>query len=184
VRPPIRVPDDGIVLGHFGAPIAPAGVTESGRAPNTPQIRDSIATVRMADIPLLAKTHAPKGAELAELQQRRGMANRMAQRSTTAGNSGDLHVMTGEGLDGVGAVNGGRTSFSPFGGSIPFPLFSSGPSRAQRKANEKLDAEYQLRLRRLEDRAALLAENAPLDSLRLDSLRRDSLVKRSRRAIP
>lgn len=184
VRPSITFPDNGVVLGHFGAPIAPAGVTASGRAPNTPQVRDSIAANRMDEIPLLAKTHAPRASELAELQQSQRTADRLARRATTAGNSRDVHVMMGEGVDGVGAVNGGRTSFSPFGGSIPFPLFSSGPSPAQRKANEKLDAEYQLRLRRLQDRARLVADAVHLDSLRLDSLRHDSLTRSSRRPIP
>lgn len=178
VRPSINVPANDVVLGHFGAPIAPAGVTTI-RAPNTPQVRDSIATERMNDIPLLAKTHAPTGSELALLQQSQRTADRTARRATTSGNARDVHLMTGEGVDGVGAVNGGRTSFSPFGGSIPFPLFSPGPSPAQRRANEKLDAEYQLRLRRLQDRARLVA-----DAVRLDSLRRDSLARDSRRPIP
>ena len=71
--------------------------------------------------------------------------------------------------------------------SIPFPLFSSGPSAAQRKKNEALDAEYQARLRGLEDlvlykRDRRVADSLRLDSLRLDSLRRESVARR--RPIP
>jgi len=190
VRYPIDVPGrTAAPVSHLGAPSAPAGVTSIDKLPNTPEARDSVATSRMNDIPLLAKTHAPKGAELAELSESKRLAVRLAQRATTAGNSRDVHVMMGEGKDGVGAVNGGRTSFSPLGGSIPFTLFSSGPTAEQRKANEKLDAEYQARLHRLQDRAFLLADAARLDSVRSDSLRRDSarrdsLAKRARRLAP
>ena len=139
-----------------GAPVAPAGVTENGRFLDLPGVRDSIAAQKMARLELLLRPQPPRGAVLAELESRRRVAERLARRATTAGNASDVHVMLGEGLDGVGAVNGGRTSLSPLGGSIPLPLFSSGPSAAQRKKNEKLDAEYQLRLRRLKERALLL----------------------------
>jgi hypothetical protein len=92
--------------------------------------------------------------------------------------------MLGDGLDGVGAVNGGRTSLNPLHGSIPFTLFSSGPTAAQRKVNEKLDAEYRARLRRLQDRALIVADAARRDSVRADSLRSDSLTKIARRPVP
>jgi hypothetical protein len=185
VRAPIDVPrNTSAPLSHLGAPIAPAGVTSIDPLPNTPEVRDSIAAVRMSDIALLAKTHAPTGAELADLQAAQRVAERLARRATTAGNSHDIHVMTGEGRDGVGAVNGGRTSLNPIHGSIPFTLFSSGPTAAQRKVNEKLDAEYQARLRRLQNRALIVAEVARRDSVRADSLRRDSLTKIARRPLP
>jgi hypothetical protein len=185
VRAPIDVPGNtSAPLSHLGAPVAPAGVTSIDPLPNTPEVRDSIAAVRMNDIALLAKTHAPTGAELADLQARKLGAERLARRATTAGDSRDVHVMTGEGRDGVGAVNGGRTSLNPLHGSIPFTLFSSGPTEAQRKVNEKLDAEYQARLRRLQDRALIVADVARRDSARADSLRRDSLTKIARRLLP
>jgi hypothetical protein len=164
--------------------VAPAGVTENGRFLDLPGVRDSIAAQKMALLELLLRTQPPRGAVLAELESRRRVAERLARRATTAGNASDVHVMLGEGLDGVGAVNGGRTSLSPLGGSIPLPLFSSGPSAAQRKKNEKLDAEYQLRLRRLKERALLLAGAQQLDSVRVDSLRRDSLAKIAQRRAP
>jgi hypothetical protein len=186
---PARVPIDvhgntSAPLSRLGAPIAPAGVTPVDPLPNTPEVRDSIAAARMNDIALLAKTHVPIGAELAELQERRRGADRLARRATTAGNSPDVHVMLGEGLDGVGAVNGGRTSLNPLHGSIPFTLFSSGPTAAQRKVNEKLDAEYRARLRRLQDRALIVADVARRDSVRADSLRSDSLTRIARRPLP
>jgi hypothetical protein len=167
-----------------GAAVAPAGVTEHGRFLDLPGVRDSIAAQKMALLELLARTQLPTGAVLAELESRRRVAERLARRATTAGNASDVHVMLGEGLDGVGAVNGGRTSLSPLGGSIPLPLFSSGPSAAQRRKDEKLDAEYQLRLRRLRARARLLAAGQRLDSSRVDSLRRDSLAKLAQRRAP
>ena len=80
-------------------------------------------------------------------------------------------------MGGVGAVSG------PGVVSVGLPLFSSGPSAAQRKKNEAIDAEYQARLRGLQDLALSLrdkrvADSLRLDSLRLDSLRRDSLARR------
>lgn len=61
-------------------------------------------------------------------------------------------------------------------GSIPLPLFSPGLSPAQRKRNAVIDSEYQWRLRRLEDRAALVR-----DSVRADSVRRDSVARAKRK---
>lgn len=57
-------------------------------------------------------------------------------------------------------------------GSIPLPLFSPGLSPAQRKRNAVIDSEYQWRLRRLEDRAALVRDSVRADSVRADSVAR------------
>jgi hypothetical protein len=160
-----------------GAPIAPAGINLADRAANTPAVRDSILRERVSAIPELARTHAPTGAERAELEGSQLLASALRQRVSTAGNSRDLVVLQGKGKDGVGAVGG------PGIVSIDFPLFSSGPSPAQRKKNEKLDADYQLRLRRLQDRAYLERDSLRADSTRADSLRRDSLARRSRAPI-
>lgn len=94
--------------------------------------------------------------------------------------------MQGEGMGGEGAVGG---SPAMHGGGMAvssgfsLPLFSSGPSKAQRKKNEAIDAEYQLGLRRLEDRLLLKRDSvrilARLDSIRRDSLRLDSLRRAS-----
>ncbi|HVX41858.1 MAG TPA: hypothetical protein VHB25_20020 [Gemmatimonadaceae bacterium] len=64
-------------------------------------------------------------------------------------------------------------------GSIPFPLFSPGLSPEQRKWNAVIDSEYQWRLRRLEDRAALVR-----DSVRADSVRRDSVARTKHHGTP
>jgi hypothetical protein len=160
-----------------GAPIAPAGIDLADRAANTPAVRDSILRERMSAIPGLARTHAPSGAERAELEGSQLLASALRQRVSTAGNSRDLVVLQGKGKDGVGAVGG------PGIVSIDFPLFSSGPSPAQRRKNETLDADYQLRLRRLQDRAYLERDSLRADSIRADSLRRDSLARRSRAPI-
>ena len=68
---------------------------------------------------------------------------------------------------------GGPAGTVGAGVSLPLPLFSSGPSREQRKRNEALDADYRRRLARLQALAI-----ARRDSIRADSLRRDSLARR------
>ncbi len=151
-----------------GAPVAPAGVTSGSRTPISASTRDSLAIVRMMSIAELARLHVPKGQEAADLQRGQQQADQVARRATTAGNSRDVHVMKGDGRDGDGAVGGGGGGLP----SIPFPLFSSGPSAATRKRNEAIDADNRLRLGRLE---ALLAFRR--DSVRADSLRRDSLAR-------
>lgn len=98
--------------------------------------------------------------------------------------------MGGEGaVGGNPAIRGGGMRAA---GGFSLPLFSSGPSKAQRKKNEAIDAEYQMGLRRLEDRMLLKRDSIRIlarrdsvrrdsvrrDSLRLDSLRRDSLLRR------
>ena len=123
-----------------GAPMAPAGVTIGSRTPNTARFRDSVAGVRMRAIPELARTHAPTGRELAELRGSQQLAAVLQRRATTSGNSRDVHAMQGEGMGGDGAVGGAGGSPGLAGVSIPLPLFSSGPSAAQRKKNEQVDA--------------------------------------------
>jgi subtilisin family serine protease len=91
---------------------------------------------------------------------------KLAQRVGTAGNSGDVHVVMGQGKDGVGAAGGPGT------GSIGLPLFSRGRSREQRMRDSVIDAEIRAGLARS---AALIA--ARRDSVRADSLRADSLRK-------
>ena len=91
---------------------------------------------------------------------------KVAQRVGTAGNSGDIHVMMGQGKDGVGAAGGPGT------GSIGVPLFSRGRSREQRMRDSVIDAEIRAGLARS---AALIA--ARRDSVRADSIRADSLRK-------
>ena len=161
-----------------GAPIAPAGISLDNRAANTAYVRDSIVREKMLGIPDLARIRAPTGREKQELEASQRQAAALRQRSTTAGNSRDLTILQGSGMNGVGAVGG------PGIVSIPFPLFSSGPSPEQRKKNEKIDADYQMRLRRLEDRMYLKRDSIRADSVRADSLRRDSLALSRRKQRP
>lgn len=183
IAPPRRsgVSDTAAIGVRVGAPIDRAGVNYNARAANTVAVRDSIAAGKMSSMDELLRTHPMKGRELAELQQSKQAADRVARRATTAGNSADVHVPMGEGLGGAGAVGGGKTGVSTGPGSavvtVPLPLFSPGPSPAQRKRNEAIDADNQLRLRRLGDRVLMKR-----DSIRADSLRRDSLARR--RIIP
>jgi hypothetical protein len=168
------VPSTNAVGTVKGAPIAPAGVTYDHRAANTPEVRDSIAHGVMDNIAELARTRAPTGRELADLETRGRNAISLRQRTSTAGNSRDLVILQGSGLDGVGAVTG-RANVVTAG----LPLFSSGPSSAQRKKNDSLVADYQRRLRRLQDRY-LKRDSIRADSIRADSVRRDSVARAHR----
>jgi hypothetical protein len=162
-----------------GAPMAPSAFSIGARTPNTARYRDSTAQTRMQSIPGLARGTSIDAQDAVAVESSRRTADLMRRRATTAGNGREVAVPLGQGKDGVGAVGGGGTHLAAGGvnglgvsGSIGFPLFSSGPSAAQRKRDEKIDAEYQLRLRALQDRILLRR-----DSLRADSLRRDSLAR-------
>jgi hypothetical protein len=168
-----------------GAPNAQAGVTIGSRSANTQALRDARASAVMKTIPQTAAERAPTGRELAELENSKHTALETYRRTTTAG-SREVHVMQGEGMGGEGAVGGSPAVHGggmTVGGGFSLPLFSSGPSKAQRKKNEAIDAEYQLGLRRLEDRLLLKRDSirilARLDSIRRDSLRLDSLRRQS-----
>ena len=156
-----------------GASIAPTGINLDNRAANTPAVRDSIARQQMLGIPELARTRAPTGREKAELEESQRQALALRRRTTTAGNSADVLIHQGLGMGGAGAVGG------PGVVSISAPLFSSGPSPAQRKKNEALFADYQSRLRRLDDRVLLKHDAVVADSVRADSLRRDAAQRDS-----
>jgi hypothetical protein len=110
------------------------------------------------------------------IEASKGQMRTLGQRPTTAGQGHDLYVPMGEGVGGVGAVGGGKTGLSmgPNGltYSIPFPLFSPGPSPEERKRNEKLLAEYLAYLRRQNDRILLKR-----DSIRADSAFRAAMSK-------
>lgn len=110
--------------------------------------------------------------ERSDLEASKQQALMTARRATTAGNGQDVHVPMGEGKGGVGAVGGPGT------GSIGLPLFSRGPSAAERRRIDSITADGQARLARLQERARLqrIARLAS-DSDRADSLRRDSLAR-------
>jgi hypothetical protein len=150
--------------------MAPAGIT-APTTPNTASFRDSVAASQMSSAAMLARTRPPTERERADLDQSRRQAEMVARRATTAGNGRDVHVPMGEGKDGVGAVGGAGG-----GMSIGMPLFSRGPSAAERKRNDSIFADYRARLARLQERARL--QNG---ALRSDSLRRDSLARLAKR---
>ena len=159
-----------------GAPsYAPAGVTNASRAKNTAKLRDSVITEKLEAINWLT---APMSAEAKSgIAQSQDQARMLMQRSTSVGMTNGLYVPMGSGVGGVGAVNGGKTGVTMdsrgVGVTLPFPLFSPGPSPAERKRNEKLHAEYLAYLRH-EQEVILLKR----DSIRADSLRLDSLTKK------
>jgi hypothetical protein len=138
--------------GVGGAPVAPAAVTNSWASLTTVQ-RDSIVSAYMAGLSLNAPMSDRERADIARRDYRPAIHEGQpdaAARSQT-----------------VGA-----------GVSIPLPLFSPGPSAAQRKRDSIVAAENGLRLARLHDRLLLRG-----DSVRTDSLRRDS-VARARKQPP
>ena len=158
-----------------GAAMEPAGVSLANRAANTTQVRDSIMRSKMTLIPGLAATRAPTGRELAELEQSQRSSLALRRRTLTGGNSNDLVILQGKGMNGVGAVDASPASGIGFGGSVPFTLLSSGPTREQRKKNEAIDADHELRQRRLEDRMFLKRDSIRAEAVRADSVRADSL---------
>ena len=125
----------------------------------------------MALIPGIAATRAPTGRERAELEQSQRLALALRRRDLTAGNSNGLVTLQGKGMNGVGAVDPTPAGVLGYGASVPFTLFSSGPTREQRRKNEIIDADNQLRQHRLEDRLLLQRDSIRADSLRADSLR-------------
>lgn len=168
-----------------------SGVTIGSRRPNTQAFRDSVLTDKLNSLPYVAARHPPTGKELEALRQSQEVARMTYRRVGTAGNA-NVHIPQGEGRGGEGAVGGsplmmsnGRRSGNSAkgiaesgGGSVGFSFLSPGPSAAERKRNEALVRDYQMGLRRLQDRLALKRDSLVLDSLRLDSLRRDSLARR------
>lgn len=133
----------------LGTPPEPAGVAIHNKA-LTPEDMAAMANGAMAGMASYARAHRETPEEIEA--QNRGSHPPPLQN----GPAGDMRR-------GTGTIQMG---------SIPFPLFSPGLSPAQRKRNAVIDSEYQLRLRRLEDRAALVR-----DSVRADSVRRDSLAR-------
>ena len=73
-------------------------------------------------------------------------------------------------------VIGGPKGSVGIGVSIPLSLLSSGPSRAERRRNEAINADNLARLERLQ--RMIITRR---DSVRADSLRRDSLARRGAR---
>lgn len=154
---------------------AQSGVTIGSRTPNTPAYRDSVLRSKLQDAAWLSATRAPTGENLAALRNSQRNALGVYRRNTTSG-SAEVHVPQGEGMNGEGAVGGGsgvKGNRTTLGSGFALPLLSKGPSAAQRKRNEALEADYRERLHRLDERILLKR-----DSIRLDSLRRDSLAKR------
>jgi hypothetical protein len=168
------LPDTAMAI-RGGAPYAPAGVTIASRTPNTAKLRDSIITEKLASIPMLARTTPMSAESQSVIDQSQAQARVLAQRSTSVGMQ-NVHTPMGMGVGGVGAVGGGKTGVSMDSRgvtvSMPFPLFSPGPSPEERRRNEKLLAEYLAYLRRQNDRILLMR-----DSIRADSAFRAAMSK-------
>ncbi len=165
-----------------GAPDAPAGLTMSSRAARnfaTMTSRDSAFAVWAKDAHDLARWQAMSVATAGDIAQSQREAKQLAQRVATAGNSGDVHVMSGNGKDGVGAAGGGG-----LGGSIGLPLFSRGPSRAQRVRDSITDADVRAGLAVLAARIAAKRDSIRADSMRADSTRADSIRRLARSRKP
>lgn len=140
----------GAVYAH-GAPISPAGVVAGPRG----------------GLPAFSPNYAkqPTGEEKATLDESHRVAAQMERRASTSGNSADVHVPIGAGIDGVGADTSGF-------GRIALPVLSRGPSAAQRKRDAALYREYLAALARLQKRIATKRDSILTDSLRADSTAR------------
>ena len=137
------------------------------------KLRDSIsdalkpaAEARAWARPMSVETRS----EIAETQRQASMLDR---RATTAGNSRDVHAMSGQGVGGVGGVG--------VGGSIGVPLFSRGPSAAQRARDAKVEAENRAIMQRLAERARAKRDSIRRDSIRADSARNATTARRPAR---
>ncbi|HEY2164546.1 MAG TPA: hypothetical protein VGH04_11170 [Gemmatimonadaceae bacterium] len=153
----------------LGSAAAPAGLTDRSRAARgaaTMTSHDSAFAAWAAIAHDAQRWTTMSSATKTEIAESRHESERVAQRVGTAGNSGDVHVMTGQGMYGVGAAAG------PGSASIGVPLFSRGQSREQRMRDSVIDAEIRAGMARS---AALIA--ARRDSIRADSIRADSIRK-------
>lgn len=157
-----------------GAPYAPAGVTTPSTRLTREQM-DSVQKALIAGIPM-AEWHRPlTPQELADVR---------ARREPGLDPHGRAARLPGEPVY-APLMNGGYAVGVPL---ISIPVF--GKSRAQRKADSIIDADYQARLQRLQERLAKQRAIATADSTRRDSLlrvaradsaRRDSLLRVGRR---
>jgi hypothetical protein len=153
---------------RLGAPVAPAGVSRIIAPPEVQAQRDAAAEAGRAAAQATQWNSITSDAVRQMVGAGQSIAVGTARRTTSAGNGADVHVMTGAGVNGVGAVEGSGLS----SGSIGLPLFSRGPSAAQRRKNDSIDADNRAILGRLQE---LIKHRR--DSVLADSLRRDSLAK-------
>jgi len=138
---------------RVAAPVGPAGVAAHNGTLSVAE-RDAIATAKMATIPLLAEKYQPTAQQVEQLRQ---------QNEPGLPRYGRAARMPG-GAVSVPLMNGGY-AVGVMGFSIALPNYD-------RTTERRLDADNQARLRRLQDRAALVR-----DSIRADSLKRDSLTR-------
>lgn len=183
-QPPVAPPRDTGIVGtkpsgepappvaspatRLGAPVAPAGVSRIIAAPEVQAQRNAAAEAGRAAALAAQWNSITSDAVRQMVGAGQSVAVGTARRTTSAGNGADVHVMAGDGVNGVGAVGGSSLS----SGSIGLPLFSRGPSAAQRRKNDSIDADNRAILGRLQ----LLIKHRR-DSVVADSLRRDSLAK-------
>jgi hypothetical protein len=138
---------------HAAAPVAPSGVTLGTHRHTGPAGGAAIPAGKAKSFADVVRETPLTPGERDALAAKEREERIMQTRATSAGNAHHL--------DGLGASS-----------SIGFPLFSSGPSAAQRRANEKIDAENRVILQALRERLLRLRG----DSVRADSLRRDSTL--------
>ncbi len=154
---------------RLGAPMSPSGISRIIAPPDV-QARRAAAADSLRAAVFAAMWKAPPSAAMKkEVDDSNRDAAAVARRATTAGNSADVHIVQGNGYGGAGAATGALSLGS---GSFGLPFLSKGPSAAQRRKNDSLDADYRARLARLQE---LVRQRG--DSARADSLRRDSVAR-------
>jgi len=165
----------------LGAPAAPAGLTDrsriAGAAAATSAHDSAFAAWAKATHDSIRLNTMSDGAKRGIAESQREMT-KLAQRVGTAGASADVHVVSGRGVDGVGAVGGNGV------GSIGVPLLSRGKSREQRVRDSIIDADVRAGLARLAERIAAKRDSIRADSIRADSIRVDSARRLARSRKP
>ena len=134
------------------------------------KLRDSIADALAAAANMRAWARPMSAGTRGEIDESRRQADLLDRRMTTAGNSRDVHVSSGSGVGGVGAIG--------VGGSIGAPFLSRGPSAAQRARDAKVDTDNRAALQRLAERARAKRDSIRRDSIRADSARNITTTRR------
>jgi len=134
------------------------------------KLRDSISDALSPAAALRAWARPMSAGTRVEIDESRRQADLLDRRMTTAGNSRDVHVASGSGVGGVGAIG--------VGGSIGAPFLSRGPSAAQRARDARLDRDNRAALQRLAERARAKRDSIRRDSIRADSARNTTTPRR------
>lgn len=156
-----------------GPAYAPAWIAAGTRLlgpAGSAKLRDSISDALKPAAEARAWARPISAGTRAEIDESPRQTSILDRRAATAGNSRDVHTTSGQGVGGVGAIG--------VGGSVGVPLFSRGPSAAQRARDAKIDADNRAIMQRLAERARAKRDSIRRDSIRADSARNATAARR------